>query len=120
MSDLVIRDAANRIADIRDAANRIAELEAEVNRMRRALDNIKIRGHELGQREMHDMALAALQESKSVAPYIQRITDLLEKIRQAHEFGYMNGVGDSEDYDHDSREMERESWGQWICEQGDY
>ncbi len=33
----------------------------QIARLRRALDNIKIRGYELGQREIHDMALAALE-----------------------------------------------------------
>ena len=48
-------------------AKRIAELETENKglidknkRLRRALDNVKIRGYELGQKEIHDMALAAL------------------------------------------------------------
>lgn len=39
-----------------------AELQAEVERLRRALDNIKVRGYELGHQEMHGMALTALQE----------------------------------------------------------
>lgn len=33
-----------------------------VRKLRRSLDNIKIRSYELGQRELHDMALAALEE----------------------------------------------------------
>jgi len=37
------------------------ELEADNKRLRRGVDNIKIRAYELGQRELHDMALAALQ-----------------------------------------------------------
>jgi hypothetical protein len=31
-------------------------------------------------------------------------------IRQAHYEGYMSGVGDSEDYDHDSKEYEELAW----------
>ena len=31
-------------------------------------------------------------------------------IRIAHHFGYMSGVIDSEDYDHDANEMEKEAW----------
>ena len=37
------------------------ELEADNKRLRRGVDNIKIRAYELGQRELHDTALAALQ-----------------------------------------------------------
>jgi hypothetical protein len=33
----------------------------EIKRLRRALDNIKVRAYELGQRELHDQALAALE-----------------------------------------------------------
>jgi hypothetical protein len=40
---------------------RIAKLEAEKVKLRRQLDNIKVRSYELGQRELHDMALAALE-----------------------------------------------------------
>ena len=34
-----------------------------IQQLRRALDNIKIRAYELGQPELHDMALAALLET---------------------------------------------------------
>ena len=34
---------------------------SEIKRLRRALDDIKVRSYELGQREIHDMALAALE-----------------------------------------------------------
>lgn len=37
-------------------------LKEENAAMRRSLDNIKVRSYELGQRELHDMALAALLE----------------------------------------------------------
>jgi hypothetical protein len=37
-------------------------LKAEVERLRRRIDNIKIRSYELGQKELHNMALEALQE----------------------------------------------------------
>ena len=43
---------------------RIAELEATIAELRRDLDNIKIRSYELGQKELHDMALAALLEDE--------------------------------------------------------
>lgn len=33
-----------------------------------------------------------------------------ERVRAAHLEGYMAGVGDSEDYDHDAREMEKQAW----------
>jgi len=36
------------------------ELQAENAKLRRSIDNIKVRSYELGQRELHDMALAAL------------------------------------------------------------
>jgi len=38
-------------------------LEQKVKELRRHLDNIKVRSYELGQRELHDMALSALKES---------------------------------------------------------
>ena len=41
----------------------ILKLEAENAKLRRAIDNIKIRSYELGQRELHDMALDALKET---------------------------------------------------------
>lgn len=41
----------------------IETLNMEVIVLRRAMDNLKVRSYELGQRELHDMALAALQES---------------------------------------------------------
>lgn len=34
----------------------------EISRLRRALDNIKVRAYELNQKELHDMALEALQD----------------------------------------------------------
>jgi len=49
-------------SDIKAAREYIAELEAENKRLRHDLDNIKIRSYELGQRELHDMALAPLKE----------------------------------------------------------
>ena len=36
---------------------------AKNERLRRSVDNIKIRSYELGQRELHDMSLAALKEN---------------------------------------------------------
>lgn len=36
------------------------KLQREIEALRRHLDNIKIRSYELGQKELHDMALAAL------------------------------------------------------------
>ena len=33
-----------------------------IEKLRRAIDNIKVRAYEQGQKELHDMALAALQE----------------------------------------------------------
>jgi len=35
--------------------------DVPVKRLRRALDNIKVRAYELGEIELHDMALAALK-----------------------------------------------------------
>ena len=34
----------------------------EIDGLRRSLDNIKVRAYELGQKELHDMALKPLQE----------------------------------------------------------
>jgi len=54
-------------AELRIEVDRLtAELEqvkADHAELVRALDNIKIRGYELGSREIHDMALAAIQGS---------------------------------------------------------
>lgn len=41
------------------------------------------------------------------ADEIERLTD---EVRSAHFDGYMAGVGDSEDYDHDPVKMELEAW----------
>jgi hypothetical protein len=49
----------------------LKELKAAEERekqYRRALDNIKVRAYELGQRELHDMALDALIEKDSDSP----------------------------------------------------
>ena len=45
----------------KDCAERNAELSLRNFYLRRALDNIKIRAYELGVKEIHDMALEALQ-----------------------------------------------------------
>jgi hypothetical protein len=53
-----------RVMDSAGLAIDAALLEAERERvrvLRRHLDNIKIRSYELGKKELHDMALAALQ-----------------------------------------------------------
>ena len=42
---------------------RIQQLEVENAKLRRAIDDIKIRSYELGQRELHDMALDVLKEN---------------------------------------------------------
>ena len=47
-----------------DYAGENRRLKAELQALRRGVDNIKIRSYELGQRELHDMALAALLEVK--------------------------------------------------------
>jgi hypothetical protein len=39
-----------------------------------------------------------------------RIKQLEVEVRNAHFDGYMAGVGDSEDYDHDARVMEKIAW----------
>ena len=52
-----------RYSALLEKQKRIEELEAENERLRRSVDNIKIRSYELGQRELHDMALAALKEN---------------------------------------------------------
>lgn len=52
------------MADCKDTQRlieRLREESEEVAEMRRSLDNIKVRAYELGQRELHDMALAALK-----------------------------------------------------------
>ena len=43
---------------------RIAELEAELKRLRRGIDYLKVRSYELGQRELHDAALALLEKGE--------------------------------------------------------
>jgi hypothetical protein len=40
-------------------------LEGRIRVLRRHLDNIKVRSYELGQRELHDMALSALLPKES-------------------------------------------------------
>jgi hypothetical protein len=41
----------------------IAQLNSDGVRLRRSIDDIKVRAYELGQRELHDLALAALRVS---------------------------------------------------------
>ena len=43
---------------------RIAELEAELKRLRWGIDDLKVRSYELGQRELHDAALALLEKGE--------------------------------------------------------
>jgi hypothetical protein len=42
----------------------VRKQQATIERLRRDLDNIKVRSYELNQRELHDMALAALREGE--------------------------------------------------------
>lgn len=46
----------------REMAMRIEDLEREKKRLRRGIDDIKIHGYETGQPDLHDMALALLQQ----------------------------------------------------------
>lgn len=43
---------------------RIAELEQQLAELRRGVDNLKIRSYELGQQELHDMALELLHDRR--------------------------------------------------------
>jgi len=43
----------------------------------------------------------------------ERIAELEAEVRAAHYEGYMAGVGDSEDYDHDPTVMEKEAWAEY-------
>jgi len=43
------------------SANREAKLITELKALRRGVDNLKVRAYELGQRELHDMALELLR-----------------------------------------------------------
>ena len=42
-----------------------------------------------------------------------RVEELEGVVRDAHYEGYMAGVGDSEDYDHDPTVMEKEAWAEY-------
>ena len=70
LQDLLIEEFELRDLRIADLENRIRipidgdELLKQNTELRRALDNIKVRSYELGQRELHDMACAALQEKE--------------------------------------------------------
>ena len=70
LQDLLIEEFELRDLRIVDLENRIRilidgdELLKQNTELRRALDNIKVRSYELGQRELHDMACAALQEKE--------------------------------------------------------
>ena len=56
------RQTRAQLSRVGQRDRRIERLEAKVAKLRRSLDNIKVRGYELGQKEIHDMALEALQE----------------------------------------------------------
>lgn len=67
-----LNDAADEIERLRalhlertklttKALNERDQNAAEIGRLRRALVNLKVRAYELGQRELHDQALEALQ-----------------------------------------------------------
>ena len=43
------------------AEEKLSGMAIELAELRRGVDNLKIRSYELGQRELHDMALALLQ-----------------------------------------------------------
>ena len=58
LSDVISGDA-----EWADVLEYTVSLEERIQQLRRALDNIKIRAYELGQPELHDMALAALKEN---------------------------------------------------------
>ena len=49
----------------------------------------------------------------------RRIAELGAELREAHHWGYMAGVGDSEDYDHDPSVMEKEAWADYLAEKVD-
>lgn len=42
------------------------------------------------------------------------IKRLKAELREAHYNGYMAGMGDSEDYDHDPVVMEKEAWKEYL------
>ena len=44
-----------------------------------------------------------------------RVAVLEGVVRDAHYEGYMAGVGDSEDYDHDAIVMEKEAWKEYLA-----
>ena len=47
--------------------------------------------------------------------YQDRIAELEGDLRVAHFEGYMAGVGDSEDYDHDATVMEKYAWDDYTA-----
>ena len=63
----VVQLARELVADMGEKLDEVRQerdaQEVRIQQLRRALDNIKIRAYELGQPELHDMALAALKET---------------------------------------------------------
>jgi hypothetical protein len=46
---------------------------------------------------------------------VKELEKLEGELRNAHFEGYMAGVGDSEDYDHDAIVMEKEAWKEYLA-----
>jgi chromosome segregation ATPase len=62
--------------------------------------------------------LEARRETNRKIIESQRIAyrQLEAELREAHHWGYMAGVGDSEDYDHNPAVMEKEAWADYLAE----
>jgi len=57
------------------------------------------------------MATPSVEELEAEIEFLlYRLDELKDAARDAHYEGYMAGVGDSEDYDHDPTVMEKEAW----------
>ena len=62
------------------------KFQERIQQLRRALDNIKIRSYELGQPELHDMALAALQPAEpSLFDIWTKMIEVLEPLETSDE-----------------------------------
>jgi hypothetical protein len=68
----------------------------------------KFHGEVADEIEALECSLKISQEKHRLC--IARVED---EVRDAHYEGYMAGVGDSEDYDHDPTVMEKEAWAEY-------
>ena len=95
------------------AADEIERLNKEVDSLIELLRREKVENERLRDSE-GKWTKAAAQETAKALEYHDEIKRLKAELREAHYNGYMAGMGDSEDYDHDPVVMEKEAWKEYL------